>query len=112
ADGGGGAGEAAQALDEEGEGDDVEDVEKRDVLQEAAGERGCAHDPSPGPRSSPRGGGLGLDLNISSMRSVTRKPPTMLMVPNAMAITRMTLLKALFPDRPTISSPPSRTMPW
>ena len=46
---------------------------------------------------------LGLDLNISSMRSVTRKPPTTLIVPKAIAITRITLLKAPLPDsrRPT-----------
>jgi len=58
------------------------------------------------------GGGSGLRLNISSMRSVTRKPPTMLIVPNAIAITRITLLKALLPDRPITNRPPSRTMPW
>ena len=32
-------------------------------------------------------------LNISSMRSVTRKPPTTLIVPKTIAITRITLLK-------------------
>ena len=41
--------------------------------------------------------GFGLDLNISSIRSVTRKPPTMLIVPNATAITSSTLLNASQP---------------
>ena len=43
---------------------------------------------SSSPRRSSSGlGGSGLPLNISSIRSVTRKPPTTLIVPNATAIT-------------------------
>ena len=57
-------------------------------------------------------GRFGLVLNISSMRSVTRKPPTMLIVPNAIAITRMILLNVSLPASPTTSRPPSRTIPW
>ena len=50
-------------------------------------------------------------LNISSMRSVTRKPPTTLIVPKAIAITSSSLLRK--PSASPISSrPPSRTMPW
>ena len=55
---------------------------------------------------------LGLDLNISSIRSVTRNPPTTLIVPKAMAITRMILLKASLPDSPMTSRPPRTTIPW
>ena len=101
--GGGRAREPAQTLDEQREGDDVEDVAEALALQEAwpAAED---HGPSPCPRRRrpcPRAScGLGLDLNISSMRSVTRKPPTTLIVPKAMAITRMTLLKVSLPARP------------
>ncbi len=36
----------------------------------------------------------------------------MLIVPKAIAITRMTLLKVSLPARPTTSRPPSRTIPW
>ena len=46
------------------------------------------------------------------MRSVTRKPPTTLIVPKAIAITRITLLNALLPAKPITSRPPSTTMPW
>jgi hypothetical protein len=45
------------------------------------------------------------------MRSVTRKPPTTLIVPNAIAITRMILLNVPLAETPTISSPPSSTIP-
>ena len=36
---------------------------------------------------------LGLCLNISSIRSVTRKPPTTLIVPKAIAITSRSSLR-------------------
>ncbi len=36
----------------------------------------------------------------------------MLIVPKAIAITRITLLNVPLPDRPTISRPPSSTIPW
>ena len=95
-------GEPAQPLDEQREGDDVEDVDEAFALQERGGERSRR---SPALSPSPVGlglavvapsfaGRLGLDLNISSMRSVTRKPPTMLIVPKAIAITSSTLLSA------------------
>ena len=38
--------------------------------------------------------GFGLLLNISSIRSVTRKPPTTLIVPKTIAITSRILLSA------------------
>ncbi len=86
--------EPAQTLDEEREGDDVEDVEEVLVLQEgrASGIALTRFFPSSSPPA------FGLDLNISSMRSVTRKPPTTLIVPKAIAITRMILLNAPLPD--------------
>ena len=63
------------------------------------------------PLGSP-GFGFGLALNISSIRSVTRKPPTTLIVPKAIAITSSALLSPSSPGRPTSSRPPSRTIPW
>ena len=45
------------------------------------------------------------------MRSVTRKPPTTLIVPKAIAITRIT--SSSRPSAgPITSRPPSTTMPW
>ncbi len=50
-------------------------------------------------------------MNIPSIRSVTRKPPTTLIVPNAIAITSNTCSST--PDASCInSSPPSTTIPW
>ena len=50
-------------------------------------------------------------LNIPSIRSVTRKPPTTLIVPKAIAITSSRSLRK--PSAGPISSrPPSTTMPW
>jgi len=48
---------------------------------------------------------------MPSIRSVTRKPPTMLIVPKAIAITRITLFSGPS-DSAMISRPPSRTIPW
>ena len=58
---------------------------------------------------SPRAGGL----NIASIRSVTRKPPTTLIVPKATAMTSSSLSSEPA-ARPSISSrmPPRTTMPW
>ena len=85
----------AQAVDEQREGDDVEDVEEVRVLQEGrASDHALASvllAVAPRPAS-------GLALNISSIRSVTRKPPTTLIVPKAIAITRITLLNVPLPD--------------
>src|SRR5205823_802099 len=79
-----------------------------------ASARRASADPAclPAPSPSPAPLGFGLDLNISSMRSVTRKPPTMLIVPKVIAITRIALLNAPLPERPTTSRAPSSTMPW
>src|SRR5580704_15140430 len=78
-------GESAQPVDEQRERDDVQRVDEVRVLQE---DRGGDHRSSPPPSaSSPDGGKSGLLLNIPSIRSVTKKPPTMLIVPNAIAIT-------------------------
>ena len=69
--------EEAQPDDEADEGDDVEDPDEVRVLEEA---REVQVDD--------------LFLNISSMRSVTRKPPTMLIVPKAIAITSRNIEEA------------------
>ena len=74
--------------------DDVEDVDEVLVLQERGGERGHQRRR---PRRPPRSRASGLLLNISSMRSVTRKPPTTLIVPKAIAITSRTLLSVPSP---------------
>src|SRR5439155_16574684 len=77
-------GQATQAIDEQREAEDVEDLAEVLVVQERRGQ----HQSPP----SPRGGRL--PLNISSMRSVTKKPPTTLIVPKMIAMTRMILLIA------------------
>ncbi len=52
-----------------------------------------------------------MRLNIPSIRSVTRNPPTMLIVPNAIAITNNPCSKT--PDASCINnSPPNSTIPW
>ena len=56
-------------------------------------------------------GGSGFLLNMPSMRSVTRKPPTTLIVPNAIAITTSTSSRKPSAG-PITSRPPSSTMPW
>ncbi len=56
-----------------------------------------------GLRSRPR--------NMPSIRSVTMKPPTMLIVPKAIAITPITFSSVSSAEPMTIS-PPSMTMPW
>ena len=56
-------------------------------------------------------GRFGFRTNMPSMRSVTMKPPTMLIVPKAIAITPITLSRALS-ESPMTISPPSMTMPW
>ena len=55
--------------------------------------------------------GSGRLRNISSIRSVTRKPPTTLIVPNAIAITRISSVRKPVAS-PISSRPPSSTMPW
>ena len=48
---------------------------------------------------------------MPSIRSVTMKPPTMLIVPKKIAIVPIRLSSQKF-ERPTTISPPSSTMPW
>src|SRR4029453_770729 len=50
-------------------------------------------------------------LNISSMRSVTRKPPTMLIVPNTTG-TNPSTCSRVESAVPTISIAPTSTIPW
>ena len=52
-----------------------------------------------------------LRVNIESIRSVTRKPPTMLIVPNTIAI-RPIVFSSPSSANPITISPPSMTMPW
>jgi hypothetical protein len=51
-----------------------------------------------------------LPPNMASMRSVTMKPPTMLIVPKAIAMTPMTF-SSVSSAEPITISPPSMTMP-
>jgi hypothetical protein len=52
-------------------------------------------------------------LNISSIRSVTRKPPTTLMVPKITAMSSRTFVKASStPPSASRMIPPRITMPW
>ena len=53
-----------------------------------------------------------MPLNIPSMRSVTRKPPTTLIVPNATAITSSSLLSQPPTPEPSTMIAPSTTIPW
>ena len=48
---------------------------------------------------------------MPSIRSVTMKPPTMLIVPKAIAITPITFSR-LSSAEPITIRPPSMTMPW
>src|SRR5207248_2545301 len=99
-----------QAEDEQREGDDVADVDEVAVLEEGGREHAHAASLS----SSSSGGASSISsclagarpLNISSIRSVTRKPPTTLIVPKAIAMTRSTLFSVPPPERPRTSSPP------
>ncbi len=97
-----------QPVDEQAEGDDVEE---RDEVG-APGRRRRAR--SRRARSSPSSTrGAGLLLNISSMRSVTRKPPTTLIVPKTIAITSSSLVeRRRSSPRPSTRMPPSTTIPW
>ena len=99
-----------QPVDEQAEADDVEDVDEVRVLQE-----GRERHARPRAGSSHRSfGGAGLLLNISSMRSVTRKPPTTLIVPKMIAITSSDLVERRRGPRcsPSTRRPPSTTIPW
>src|SRR3954447_11313638 len=106
--GGHGRAQVLQADDEADERDDVTGADEVGVLEEGSGQRDVHQLPSP---SSGLAAGFGRALNISSMRSVTRKPPTTLIVPKAIAIVRMTLSKVSCAS-PISRMPPSTTMPW
>src|SRR5690606_12570156 len=92
-------GEPHETDDEQGEREKIADTDDR------------GHESAP---DAGRSTGLSSDfrLNIPSMRSVTRNPPTTLIVPNAMAITDSTLLSTPSVPIPNTTSPPSSTMPW
>src|SRR5262249_38088872 len=82
--GGGRVGALFDPDDEQREGDDVE--RRRGV---AARLQHCLdHQAPPFPSASPFG--FGFRLNMPSIRSVTMKPPTMLIAPKAIAIVPMT----------------------
>jgi len=55
--------------------------------------------------------GFGFRTNMPSIRSVTMKPPTMLIVPKAIAI-RPIVFSSVSSAKPTTIKPPSITMPW
>src|SRR5262249_43168383 len=76
-------GQSAHAVDEQRERDDVAGVDEVLRLKE---DRPEDHLPSISFSAAPSGRS-GFRLNIPSIRSVTRKPPTTLIVPNAIAIT-------------------------
>src|SRR4051794_35375439 len=90
-----------QPGDEQGERDDVEQVDDV-VARHSSSDDRCGAGSSALSR---------LPLNMPSMRSVTRKPPTTLIVPNAIAITSSRSLRKPSAG-PISSSPPSTTMPW
>src|SRR5207302_6166360 len=102
ADGGAGAGQAAHPVDEQRERDDVAGVDEVGTLEEDGGE----------PHSSPSSAfGGSLRLNMPSIRSVTKKPPMMLIVPYVIAITNSPCSRE--PCAPCLStSPPNSTIPW
>ena len=87
-------GEQPQAEDEERERNDVARTDEVDPG--ARTQEGNAA--SRARSSASRRAGSGR-LNISSMRSVTRKPPTTLIVPNAIAITRISSAGSRRPRR-------------
>src|SRR5262249_28036946 len=110
--------------DEEREGDDVAGGDEVAVLRQR--QRRCwdHFSASPGgsegaPPGASRSGSVssasfGLrsrPLNMPSIRSVTRKPPTMLIVPKAIAMTPMSFSSGSLAYPITIS-PPSMTIPW
>src|SRR5690606_19569857 len=97
------AGQPHQAVDEQRERDDVEDRDES-VHQER---------PFPFDAILSAAGACGLVLNMPSIRSVTRKPPTTLIMPNAIATTRMIASTTDgFSRCPSTIRPPSSTMPW
>src|SRR3954453_12215214 len=105
---------AADPEDEQGERHDVTDLHEARLRIES-GEDGHAHpsfseSPSEDAFSS-FGSFLGFRTNMPSIRSVTMKPPTMLIVPKAIAIVPIRL-SSQKSESPTTIRPPSSTMPW
>src|SRR5215211_3270651 len=111
--GGSGMRPLADAEDEQREGDDVAGSDEIRALGEGGyGQRHPSSSPPLGCVARPVPfGSLGLRLNIPSMRSVTMKPPTMLIVPKAIAIVPITL-STVPSASPITKRPPSMTMPW
>src|SRR5207248_9297933 len=80
------SGEAAKPENEERERDDVQPVD--DVRADCGyGDHQLSASAPPACSSCSPGGFSGLRLNISSIRSVTKNPPMMLIVPNMTATT-------------------------
>src|SRR5262245_31874017 len=93
--------EALDAEDQPDRGDDVHEID--DVLRESERHRSA--------ESGASASVSFLRLNMSSMRSVTRKPPTMLIVPKTTAMNASVCSSVESAD-PRMSIPPTRTMPW
>src|SRR5205085_3491852 len=109
ADGGARTRQPAHSVDEQPERDDVARVDEVGRLQE---DRGSDHFGSSCVCSvSASAFGGSLRLNIPSMRSVTKKPPITLIVPNVIAITSSTFSNAPL-AKLIVRMPPSTTIPW
>ncbi len=104
---------AADAEDEGRKRDDVEDGGEVAAGLEHRKHRGAhpSGDPSAPGREAEDADGFGFRLNIPSIRSVTRKPPTMLIVPKAIAIMPIAF-SSESSAKPTTIRPPSITIPW
>src|SRR4029077_2451069 len=93
---------------------DYEEAEGDDVEGGGGVATGCQHGldhQEPSFFGSPSALGFGFLENIPSIRSVTMKPPTMLIVPKAIAIVPITYSSGSL-AKPTTISPPSITIPW
>src|SRR5437588_6973446 len=101
------AGQPGHAVDQQSERDYVGRVDEVRGLKEDRGD----HDGFSCSEVSSSVFGGSLDLNISSIRSVTRNPPTTLIVPNATATTSRNFSSAPL-DSAINSRPPSTTIPW
>src|ERR1700759_4501042 len=100
-------GQPAHPVDEQRERDDVQRVDEVRSLQK---DGGCDHFASPSEASISSAFGTSLRLNIPSIRSVTKNPPTTLIVPNAIATTSRKCSSTPFASCIS-SSPPSTTIP-
>ena len=89
------------AEDEQREGDDVTDLDEVRARREGSEGDESSAVPSSLIGRRPLGAwsaGFGLRLNMPSIRSVTMKPPTMLIVPKAIAIVPIDLLERVVGD--------------